>query len=164
MERHANARILPLGAELFAASSRRIRAVEVKCHPIENSLVEGVLSRGDRRVAAALELAWRRGARLDSWGEQFDAERWWQALADCGIDAEAVLHRTEPLDARLPWDHINVRKGRTFLEKEQTRAVLQLAAMADAVRVGATMGDLSRAPRESDIGPYPLPSPAPAGY
>ena len=62
----------------------------------------------------------------------FNAERWWHALADCGIDTEAVLHRTEPLDARLPWDHINVRKGRTFLEKEQSRAVLQLAAMATA--------------------------------
>jgi radical SAM family uncharacterized protein len=119
-------------AQDYLRKRRRIRAVEVKCHPIEISLVEGVLSRGDRRVAAALELAWQRGARLDSWGERFDAARWWQALADCGIDTDAVLHRTEPLDARLPWDHINVRKGRTFLEKEQTRAVLQLAEMATA--------------------------------
>jgi radical SAM family uncharacterized protein len=120
-------------AQDYLRKRRRIRAVEIKCHPIENSLVEGVLSRGDRRVAAALELAWRRGARLDSWGEMFDARRWWQALDDCAIDVETVLHRTEPLDARLPWDHVNVRKGRTFLEKEQTRSVLQLADMAAAV-------------------------------
>jgi radical SAM family uncharacterized protein len=119
-------------AQDYLRQRRRIRAVEVKCHPIEISLIEGVLSRGDRRVAAALELAWRRGARLDSWGERFDAARWWQALADCGIDTDAILHRNEPLDARLPWDHINVRKGRTFLEKEQSRAVLQLAEMATA--------------------------------
>ena len=91
------------------------------------------MSRGDRRVAAGLELAWRRGARLDSWGEQFNADRWWNAMADAGIDVEELLHRTDPLDARLPWDHVNVRKGRTFLEKEQTRAVAQLTEMAGAI-------------------------------
>jgi radical SAM family uncharacterized protein len=120
-------------ARNYLLKKRRIRAVEVKCHPIEDSLVEGVLSRGDRRVGAAILLAWRRGARFDSWGEQFDAARWWQAFEDCAIDIPKVLHHTEPLDARLPWDHINVRKGRTYLEKEQTRSVLQLASMADAV-------------------------------
>jgi radical SAM superfamily enzyme YgiQ (UPF0313 family) len=120
-------------AQNYLRKRRRIRAVEIKCPPVETSLVEGVLSRGDRRVAAALLWAWQRGARLDSWGEHFDAQRWWTALADCGIDVEAVLHRSEPLDARLPWDHVNVRKGRTFLEKEQTRSVSQLAEMAAAV-------------------------------
>jgi len=119
-------------AQDYMRKKRRIRAVEIKCHGIEASLVEGVLSRGDRRAAAALRLAWQRGARLDSWGEHFDAGRWWQALADCGIDVNDVLHRTVPTADRLPWDHINVRKGRTFLEKEQSRAVTQLTAMAHA--------------------------------
>jgi len=117
----------------YLRKKRRIRAVEIKCHPIEESLVEGMLSRGDRRVGTAIRLAWDRGARLDSWGEMFDAARWWRAFDDCGIDVPTVLHRTEPLDARLPWDHVNVRKGRTFLEKEQTRATLQLAELAAAV-------------------------------
>ncbi|MBI2825727.1 MAG: TIGR03960 family B12-binding radical SAM protein [Planctomycetia bacterium] len=116
----------------YLRSKRRIRAVEIKCHPIETSLLEGVLSRGDRRVAPAILLAWQCGARLDSWTEQLDPGRWWQALADVGVDVETVLHRAEPLDARLPWDHINVRKGRTYLEKEQARAVAQLTAMAGA--------------------------------
>lgn len=120
-------------AQRYLHGKRRIRSVEIKCHPIEVSLLEGVLSRGDRRVAAAIELAWRRGARLDSWGEQFNAERWWQALADTGIEVEELLHRTDSLDARLPWDHVNVRKGRTFLEKEQMRAVSQLTEMAGAI-------------------------------
>jgi radical SAM family uncharacterized protein len=113
-------------------SRRRLRAVQVKCHHVETSLLEGVLSRGDRRVAEALELAWRRGARLDSWREHFQPDLWWQALADCGIDLESTAHRAFPLDAKLPWDHLNVRKGRAYLEKEQTRAVAQLAAMAEA--------------------------------
>ncbi|HEX7448859.1 MAG TPA: TIGR03960 family B12-binding radical SAM protein [Pirellulales bacterium] len=117
----------------YLKSKRRLRSVWVKCHDVETSLLEGVLSRGDRRVAEALELAWRRGARLDSWREHFQPGRWWQALADCGIDLEATAHRAYALDARLPWDHLNVKKGRAYLEKEQNRAVVQLAAMAEAV-------------------------------
>jgi radical SAM family uncharacterized protein len=109
---------------------RRLRSVWIKCHDVETSLLEGVLSRGDRRVADALELAWRRGARLDSWREHFNPGRWWQALADTGIDIDAALHRPYALDARLPWDHLNVKKGRAYLEKEQNRSVMQLAAMA----------------------------------
>jgi hypothetical protein len=109
---------------------RRIRAVSVKCHHVETSLLEGVLSRGDRRVSAAIERAWRLGARLDSWYEKFQPQRWWQALAECGLDLEVTAHREYALGARLPWDHVNVRKGRTFLEKEHDRAVLQLEAMA----------------------------------
>lgn len=110
--------------------SCRIRSVQVKCHDVDTSLLEGVISRGDRRVGDAIELAWQRGARLDSWSEQFDASRWWQALADAGIDVDAVVHRPYALTDTLPWDHINVRKGRAYLEKEQNRAVAQLEAMA----------------------------------
>jgi radical SAM family uncharacterized protein len=120
-------------AHRYLWNRRRIKSVNIKCHPIETSLLEGVLSRGDRRMAAAIELAWRRGARLDSWFERINPDRWWQAMADSGIDIEAIAHRQHPLDARLPWDHLNVKKGRAYLEKEQTRAVTQLAEMANAV-------------------------------
>ena len=109
---------------------RKIQTVNVKCAGIETSLLEGILSRGDRRVAGALELAWRRGARLDSWFENLKPELWWQALADTGLVADDVLHRPYEIGNRLPWDHLNVKKGRAFLEKEQSRANVQLAAMA----------------------------------
>ena len=108
----------------------KLRAVSVKCHNVETSLLEGVLSRGDRRVGKAIELVWRRGARLDSWTEQFDPQRWWKALEDTGYDIEKI-HEPFELSDRLPWDHLNVKYGRTFLEKEQTRSVVQLEAMAD---------------------------------
>jgi len=111
----------------------KIRSVQIKCHDVETSLLEGALSRGDRRMADAIELAWRRGARLDSWTEMFNADRWWQAMTDCGIDIERTIHEPYQLIDKLPWDHVNVKKGRTYLEKEQQRAVVQLDAMADAV-------------------------------
>jgi len=109
----------------------RLRSVQIKCHDVETSLLEGVLGRGDRRVAAGIELAWRRGARLDAWTEQFDADRWWQALADAGIDVDATLHQGRATTDRLPWDHIRVPRGRTHLEKEHHRSAIQLKGMSD---------------------------------
>lgn len=103
---------------------RRMRNVEIKCHDIETSLLEGVMARGDRRVGAAIELAWRRGARLDSWREHFQADLWWQALADAGIDVDAILHQPFGADAPLPWDHITIRQGRGYLEKEHQKSLL----------------------------------------
>lgn len=119
-------------AHRYMKQRLRIRAVEVKCHGTETSMLEGLLSRGDRRAADVIELAWRRGARLDSWNECFNAERWWQAAADCGLDVNRAIHQPYDLNDKLPWDHLNVKYGRTYLEKEQTRSVLQLDAMAGA--------------------------------
>src|SRR5438094_853327 len=53
----------------YLRSRCRIRSVRVTQHDIECSLLEGVLTRGDRRIAPALEEAWRRGCRLDGWPE-----------------------------------------------------------------------------------------------
>jgi radical SAM family uncharacterized protein len=109
----------------------RLRAVTVKQHDIELSLLEGILTRGDRRVAAALEEAWRRGCRMDGWRECFRAEVWWQTFADLSIDVAWYSQRQRPMSEVLPWDHVNVKKGREYLEKEQTRSVVQLQAMAN---------------------------------
>ncbi|MCP4193263.1 MAG: TIGR03960 family B12-binding radical SAM protein [Planctomycetaceae bacterium] len=119
-------------ARRYLRSRCRLRSVQVKCHDVETSLLEGALSRGDRRVGDAIELAWRRGARLDSWSERLDASRWWQAFEDVGIDIQQLLHQPYDLSDKLPWDHVNVKYGRTFLEKEQTRSVIQLDSMVDA--------------------------------
>ena len=120
-------------AQKYLWSKRRIRSVNVKCHGIDTSLLEGVLSRGDRRVAKVIELAWRRGARMESWSENFNAELWWTALEDSGLDYHTVLHQPYEMGAKLPWDHLNVKYGRGYLEKEQQRSAVQLTEMADAV-------------------------------
>ena len=110
----------------------RLKSVRIKQHDVELSLLEGVLTRGDRRVAVALEEAWRRGCRLDGWRECFKPEIWWQTFADLGIDTAFYSQRARPVDEVLPWDHINVKKGREYLEKEQNRSLVQLAVMAEA--------------------------------
>ncbi len=120
-------------AHKYLRSKVKLRAVTVKTHDIETSLLEGILTRGDRRVSPALEEAWRRGARLDAWREHFQAQRWWDTFADLGIDVAFYSQRDRPVDEVLPWDHIHVKKGREYLAKEQGRSVVQLTAMASAV-------------------------------
>jgi radical SAM family uncharacterized protein len=115
---------------------KSLHCVQLKRHDIETSMLECALSRGDRRMGDAIELAWRRGARMDSWSEEFNPQRWWQALADTGIDVEAILHQPYAMDATLPWDHVNVKCGRTFLEKEQLRSAAQLSRMQEVTRGG----------------------------
>jgi radical SAM family uncharacterized protein len=120
-------------AHKYLRSRVKIRSVTVKCHDIETSLLEGILTRGDRRVAPALEEAWRRGARLDAWKEHFQPGLWWSTFGDLGVDVPFYAHRHRPLDEALPWDHILVKKGREYLAKEQNRSVVQLEAMVGAV-------------------------------
>jgi radical SAM family uncharacterized protein len=110
----------------------KIRSVKIKQHNIETSMLEGLLTRGDRRVSAVLEEAWRRGARLDGWSECFQPQLWWQTMADLGLDLAWYAQRYRPMTEVLPWDHVNVKKGREYLEKEQKRSLVQLEVMAHA--------------------------------
>ncbi len=119
-------------AHKYLRSKVKIRSVTVKCHDIEKSLLEGILTRGDRRVAEALEEVWRRGARLDAWSEYFKANLWWSTFEELGIDVPFYSQRERPVDEVLPWDHIHVKKGREYLAKELNRSIVQLTAMAGA--------------------------------
>ncbi|MEM6365729.1 MAG: TIGR03960 family B12-binding radical SAM protein [Planctomycetota bacterium] len=119
-------------AHKYLWNRRQIRSVNVKCHDIETSLLEGVISRGDRCTGKAIRLAWQRGARMDGWTEYLDPQRWWTALGDAGIDIDQQVHESYDMLDKLPWDHVNVKFGRAYLEKEQGRSTVQLQAMANA--------------------------------
>ncbi|MGI6655661.1 MAG: TIGR03960 family B12-binding radical SAM protein [Desulfobulbus sp.] len=93
----------------------------IKWHDPEQSFVEGVFARGDRRLSALLEAVWDRGARLDSWSEHFRLDSWREAAAACGLELERYLRKRE-LDEVLPWDHLHSGVDRAFLEEERERA------------------------------------------
>lgn len=99
------------------------RSISVKYHFVESSLLEGVLSRGDRRVGEAIELAWRRGARFDSWSDHFMPDRWWDAFRDAGIDVAPYIYVERTPADELPWDHIAIRQGRDYLVREYESAM-----------------------------------------
>jgi hypothetical protein len=67
---------------------------------------------------------------MDGWREFLDPQRWWEAIAAAGLNVESQVHEPYALSAKLPWDHVNVKFGRAYLEKEQGRSANQLAQLA----------------------------------
>ncbi|MDR2175536.1 MAG: TIGR03960 family B12-binding radical SAM protein [Synergistaceae bacterium] len=97
------------------------RNLSLKYHDPEQSFLEGVLARGNRGTADAIERAWRKGARFDGWSETFNLSRWLEAFEACGLDpADCTRERAET--ERLPWDHIDVGVTRAFLWSERCAA------------------------------------------
>lgn len=96
------------------------RNVTYNWHDAETSLIEAVLSRGDRKVADAVERVFRNGGRLDAWTDYFSVERWMKAFEECGIDPTFYAFRARKTDEILPWDMIDVgvRKQHFIHERE----------------------------------------------
>ena len=84
----------------------------------EHSLLEAVLSRGDRRLGGAIERAWRDGARFDAWHEHYDWPRWQRAMDESGLDPEFYAYRERGLREVFPWSHINVGVTESYLRAE----------------------------------------------
>ena len=83
------------------------RAVGMRYHDGEPSMVEGLLSRGDRRVGAVIEHVWRAGGRFDGWSEHFSYQRWLASCEAVGIDIQWYTTRERDGDEILPWDHLD---------------------------------------------------------
>jgi radical SAM family uncharacterized protein len=88
----------------------------------EETLVEAFLTRGDRRMADVIELAWRKGAKLEGWGEYFNFPAWQDAFAEMGLDMDWYARRQRALDEVLPWDHISAGLKKQFLQDEYIHA------------------------------------------
>jgi len=86
------------------------------------SLLEGVLSRGDRRLARVIHRAWQLGCKFDAWSEHFRFENWQKAFSECGLDPYFYACRERPLDELLPWSHIDTGVEASFLKREYERA------------------------------------------
>ncbi len=85
------------------------------------SHLEGLMSRGDRRLSTVIFSAWKRGAKLDSWSEHFNYSLWKEAFAEAGIDP-SFYSRERDIDEPLPWDHIDKGINKEHLMKERNRA------------------------------------------
>ena len=117
-----NPRSAVLEKQGWLADEARLLRTRLRMHDSEGSWLEGVLARGDRRLADVIESAFRRGARFDSWDEVLKLEAWEAAFAEVGIDPEPFLG-TLPIDGRLPWDHIDVGLAEGFLAREYRRSL-----------------------------------------
>ena len=87
------------------------RAIGFRYHDGKPGIIEGLLSRGDRRVGAVIEQVWRDGGRFDGWSEHFSYDRWVEscekALPGTGIDLDWFTTRERDYDEVLPWDHLD---------------------------------------------------------
>ncbi len=106
--------------QLLKQMTRQAR-LDLSWNDPQESILEGVLSRGDRRLAPVIETAWRNGARFDAWSEHFREGLWWDAMAQEGLDPAFYCHRERDLWERFPWMHIASGVSEAFLRKEWQR-------------------------------------------
>ncbi|MFO7760806.1 MAG: TIGR03960 family B12-binding radical SAM protein [Desulfobia sp.] len=88
------------------------------------TFLEGVMARGDRRLAGLILEAWEMGARLDGWSDHFSLDIWKKAARETGLRLEDYL-RGRSFSEPLPWDHLDPGVSRSYLEEEYSRAMQQ---------------------------------------
>ena len=95
--------------EVVRADKRYGRAIGFRYHDGKPGTIEGLLSRGDRRVGAVIEQVWRDGGRFDGWSEHFSYDRWLEACerALVDVDLDWYTTRERDYDEVLPWDHLD---------------------------------------------------------
>ncbi|MGI8433684.1 MAG: TIGR03960 family B12-binding radical SAM protein [Nocardioidaceae bacterium] len=103
------------------------RAIGFRYHDGKPGIIEGLLSRGDRRVGAVIEAVWRDGGRFDGWSEHFSFDRWAtaceRALTDVAVDLDWYTTRERQFAEVLPWDHLDSGLDRDWLWEDWQDAV-----------------------------------------
>jgi len=87
------------------------------------SLLEAVLSRGDRQLGKVIYRAWQLGSTFDAWSEHFNYGNWLCAFEETELEPSFYAQRERPLDEPLPWTHIDVGVTTAFLKQEYQRAI-----------------------------------------
>jgi len=103
----------------------RKSGAKLRWHDPEATFVEGIVSRGDRRIGRVIERVWRADGIFQEWGEHFDLGRWMDAMVAEGLDPDwyVTRHRTE--EEILPWDHIRAGLHRDFLWQDWRSALAE---------------------------------------
>ncbi|MCL2199850.1 MAG: TIGR03960 family B12-binding radical SAM protein [Defluviitaleaceae bacterium] len=114
--------------EDFAATQREVKAsvrkkqISYRYHDSKTAQIEGVMARGDRRLGAAIEAAYRNGAIFDGWTEHFKYDVWLAAFEAAGVTAEFYANRERGADELLPWDFIDIGVSKELLRREWERS------------------------------------------
>jgi len=91
-------------------------------HNFEMGFLEGVLSRGDRRLSQVILTAYKKGARMDAWSNYFSFSKWQEAFAENGVDAESYLCEKSQ-KSLLAWDFIDTGVDKETLLSEYNKSV-----------------------------------------
>jgi radical SAM family uncharacterized protein/radical SAM-linked protein len=96
--------------------------VNMKYRDTRLSFLEGILSRGDRKLGKVIYSAWKNGSRLDGWSEFFDFSHWEKGFKENNISPEEYI-KPKSFDQPLPWDLIGVKRNKEYLWREKERGV-----------------------------------------
>ncbi len=100
----------------------RLPRVQFKWQKPENSFMEGLWARGDRRLSRLLLRAYEKGCRFDGWSDHFQYEKWREAIQETETDADFFVTRKRDIKEPLPWDHVDCRVTKKFLGNEWEKA------------------------------------------
>lgn len=98
------------------------KSIRYRYHDPDESVLEGVLARGDRKVADLVETVYKKGAIFDSWTEQFDLQKWKDAFEEIGMDPYFYTFRERDEEELFPWDFIDIGVTKQFMLREWKRA------------------------------------------
>lgn len=98
------------------------KSIRYNWHEADVTVLEGLLARGDRRVADTILAAYQNGALYDAWSESFDVTKWEKAIQDTHVDMDFYISRERNLEELLPWDFIDIGVTKEFLKNEWKRA------------------------------------------
>ncbi len=105
--------------------AKGVRGLTLRWHDPEATTVEGLVSRGDRRVGAVIEHVWRAGGTFQEWSEHFDRALWEEAMEAAGLSWEVSVFRHRPNEEVLPWDHLSAGLHRDFLWQDFQEALAE---------------------------------------
>jgi radical SAM family uncharacterized protein len=111
---------------LLRDAARRSKGLQLTWHDPKATLVEGLASRGDRRLGPVIEQVWRRGGTFQEWSEHFRLDLWLEAMADHGLDLEWYVYRHRTESEVLPWDHISAGLHKDFLWQDWQDALAEV--------------------------------------
>jgi radical SAM family uncharacterized protein len=98
-------------------------AFKLSWTPPEDTLLEGWLSRGDRRMAEVIHAAWKNGTKFDAWQDLRNFEAWTSAFASQGLDPTFYTHRPRQADEIFPWEHISIAVRKKYLYNDYLRSL-----------------------------------------
>lgn len=104
------------------SSTVTTRKISLSWHDAQTSFLEAVLARGDRRLGAVIEDAYKQGCKLDSWSEHFRFDTWIDTIHKHGLDPAFYANRRREKDEIFPWDHLDYGVSKAFLWRENQKA------------------------------------------
>jgi radical SAM family uncharacterized protein len=118
-------RRLMLLKDAIRSDKSTAKAIGFRYHDGKPGQVEGLLSRGDRRVGAVIEEVWRQGGIFDGWSEHFSYDRWMTAAETVGVDVDWYTTRERGELEVLPWDHLDSGLDKEWLWSDWQEALAE---------------------------------------